>query len=158
MHVHVYCPVFVCITWYKVISLWFPTHTNTNITSLLSICVCILTYVRAGKDGERRWMVGDGFRHFLILQTGLNSSNNDCMFIGTFVCSFLSFFFTPLLFLPTYLPSFLSPSYPPFVRLFVCSFPLFLSFITPFVHSFLASLFLPPSFSLLCSWHLSFHS
>ena len=24
-------------------------------------------YVRVGKDGERRWMVGDGFRHFLIL-------------------------------------------------------------------------------------------
>lgn len=44
--------------------------------------------VRAGKDGERRWMVGDGFRHFLILQTGLNSSNNDCMFIGTY-CAYV---------------------------------------------------------------------
>ena len=131
--------VCVCMTWYPVIIIWLPTHThtNTNITSL-SLCslflyVCVCTYVRAGKDGERRWMVGDGFRHFLILQTGLNSSNNDCMFIGTYAFShhlppFLSPSYSPSPFLPltlppsysSYLSSFLLPSYPPFASLFVC--------------------------------------
>ena len=80
------------------------------------------TYVRSGKDGERRWMVGDGFRHFLILQTGLNSSNNDCMFIGTHPPH------PPLFFLPSFvlpspsLPSTHLPSAPFFpLSLFVCS-------------------------------------
>ena len=32
--------------------------------------------------GERNWAEGAGFRYFLILQLGPNSSGNDCFFIG----------------------------------------------------------------------------
>lgn len=34
-------------------------------------------------DLKRSWTEGDRFRYFLIIQTDVNSSNNDCLFIGT---------------------------------------------------------------------------
>ena len=33
-------------------------------------------------EGQRTWADGLGFRYFLILQLGPNSSGNDCFFIG----------------------------------------------------------------------------
>ena len=33
-------------------------------------------------DGQHTWADGTGFRYFLILQLGPNSSGNDCFFIG----------------------------------------------------------------------------
>lgn len=104
-------------------------------------------------------MVGDGFRHFLILQTGLNSSNNDCMFIGThpfspFLCSSL---------LPT-LSSSYCPSASSFLPSFVCSFVCLINsffpfFIYPLCPSFL--FFSPLSFlslSFALNIILSLHS
>jgi hypothetical protein len=48
----------------------FLSHLSLSPLSLLSLCV------------QRTWADGLGFRYFLILQLGPNSSGNDCFFIG----------------------------------------------------------------------------
>ena len=54
------------------------------------ICSYIFSFlfVILGRDDVRKWNIGDGFRHFLILQTGMNSSLNDCFFIGEWTKSY----------------------------------------------------------------------
>ena len=55
-------------------------HTYHTVSRYVMLC-CVI--VVDDKDGvERAWPDSDGFRYFLILQMGLNSSNNDCFFIG----------------------------------------------------------------------------
>ena len=48
------------------------SHLSLSLLSLSPLSLCL----------QRTWADGLGFRYFLILQLGPNSSGNDCFFIG----------------------------------------------------------------------------